>query len=102
MKKLSNGKDTGNTSSYSHEVRTTVNDLKRVCGTPTFKEPPEKVSIGWEMETEDGEVFTIYDWKEYSKPAARFPNRKVNFHIGARDEKSSLKAQEELLKALQS
>jgi hypothetical protein len=49
------------------------------------------------METEDGEVFTIYDWKEYRMIDV---NEKIEWHIGSFSKGNSLDAQSEVLKEL--
>jgi hypothetical protein len=49
------------------------------------------------METDEGEVFTIYDWKEY-RPLQR--DEYVTWHIGAKSKSVSNDAERELLKAL--
>jgi hypothetical protein len=49
------------------------------------------------METEDGEVFTIYDWKEY-RPLKL--DEYVVWHIGAKDKSTSNTAEDEILKKL--
>ena len=101
MRKSTN---TGSTSSFSDEIHTTVKELKRVLGEPSYEEPSmdDKVSIEWELETDDGIPFTVYDWKQYSKPAAKHPNTKYHFHIGARSEAESNKVKIELKKLLKS
>ncbi len=40
------------------------NELAAVCGTPQYFFGNSKVRHCWDMETEDGDVFTIYDWKQ--------------------------------------
>jgi hypothetical protein len=49
------------------------------------------------METDEGNVFTIYDWKEYRKLNL---DQKVEWHIGAKGQLTSITAKEEILKAL--
>ena len=50
-----------------------------------------------EMETNEGEVFTIYDWKE-GRPLRSA--ERVNWHIGAKSKSDSNVAEREILKAL--
>ena len=51
-----------------HLYGTTYNDLVNLFGEPTFPEPSgdDKVQVTWVIE-HDEEVFTIYDWKTYSR-----------------------------------
>jgi hypothetical protein len=49
------------------------------------------------METEDGEVFTVYDWKEYRQLDE---NEDIEWHIGGRSGLTTGKALSEITKAL--
>ena len=40
----------------------------------------DKVNMEWICETQSGEVFTIYDWKEYKSLHMDIP---ITWHIGA-------------------
>ena len=96
---IKTNQSTDGTSSYSHEVRASVQDLINVYGEPTFEDNTgrDKVNFEWEMETEEGSVFTIYDWKEYRKLSR---TKKILWHIGAKDVRTSSDAQSEVLKDL--
>lgn len=54
----------------------------------------EKVSIEWDFETEDGVVFTIYDWKEYDEPACDNKEKIYSFHIGIKSRVDSWRVRE--------
>ena len=56
------------TSLKGHLYGVTYNDLVNLFGEPTFPEPSgdDKVQVEWVIE-HDEEVFTIYDWKTYSR-----------------------------------
>lgn len=97
MKKTN--KSTGNTSFHNTEIDATPNQLKKIIGDPQHicNDGSDKTNMEWEMETETGEVFTIYDWKEY-KPLK--PNQTYSFHIGGSSSRVTEKAKEELLNAL--
>ena len=56
-----------------------------------------KVNFEWDMETEDGVVFTIYDWKE-GRPLRKY--EMIEWHIGAKSRYESEMAKLEVLKAL--
>jgi hypothetical protein len=76
-----------------------VQDLTRALGEPSYVDNTgeDKVNFDWNMETEDGDVFSIYDWKEY---------RKINdievieWHIGSFSKSISNVAKMEVQKQL--
>lgn len=48
------------------KLLTTYNELEKQFGKPTYDGSGDgKVNYEWVLETELGEVITIYDWKEY-------------------------------------
>ena len=57
---------TDGTSFYGITIRASVDQLTKAFGEPENNNTGEdKVNFVWDMETDEGEVFTIYDWKEY-------------------------------------
>jgi hypothetical protein len=92
-------RDTDGTSFHGVVIRATVNQLISVFGEPDmeYNTGEDKVNFEWNMETEEGEVFTIYDWKEY-RPIGR--DEFVTWHIGAGSKAVSWTAESEILKAL--
>lgn len=91
------------TSFHGTEFRATVNQIVSVLGEPTIAENTgeDKVNFEWICETETGEVFTIYDWKEYRPLDLDEP---IDWHIGAHGHfgsssgsGTSKKAKEEIL-----
>jgi len=92
-------KDTDGTSFHGVTIRATVNQLISAFGEPSedSNTGEDKVNFEWEMETEDGEVFTIYDWKEYRMIDV---DEYVIWHIGAKDKSTSNTAEDEILKKL--
>jgi PKD repeat protein len=56
-----------------------------------------KVNYDFELETSTGEVFTIYDWKEY-RPIDDY--EQIQFHIGGFSREVTEQAKRELLKML--
>ena len=91
-------KDTDGTSFHGVTIRATVEQLTNAFGEPDDKNTGEdRVNFVWDMETEDGEVFTIYDWKEYRVLKS---DEIVTWHIGAKSKSDSNVAERELLKAL--
>jgi hypothetical protein len=49
------------------------------------------------METEDGTIFTVYDWKEYRRLGE---NEMIEWHIGGHSGLDTMKALEEIGEAL--
>ena len=97
MKKTNSNTD--GTSFHNVVIRANVQDLIKALGEPTIQDNTgeDKVNFEWDCETEDGDVFTIYDWKEY---------RKINdievieWHIGAHSKSVSNVAKMEIQKQL--
>jgi hypothetical protein len=90
---------TNGTSFHDVVIRARVEDLISVLGEPTIQDNTgeDKVNFEWDCETEDGDVFTIYDWKEYRKlETGEF----ITWHIGAHSKTISNVAYNELIDAL--
>jgi hypothetical protein len=87
------------TSFHDSVIRTTVNKLVEVLGEPTVQDNTgeDKVNFEWDCETKDGEVFTIYDWKEYK---IIHGEELIEFHIGGYNKIVTEKAKRELLDLL--
>ena len=83
------------TSFHNSTVTATVNELISVIGKPVYDDNTgeDKVNIEWELEDEDGNVVTIYDWKEYRKIGM---DEKIEWHIGANSKMTSWNAQDEI------
>ena len=90
---------TDGTSFHGVVIRATVDQLISAFGDPSmeYNTGEDKVNFEWEMETEEGEVFTIYDWKEY-RPLRE--SEIITWHIGARSKSICNIAEEEILKEL--
>ncbi len=90
---------TDGTSFHGVTIRASVDELISAFGDPSFEfnTGEDKVNFEWDMETDEGEVFTIYDWKEY-RPLQR--DEYVTWHIGAKSKSDSNVAEREILKAL--
>ena len=90
--------DVNGTSFQGVVIQATVDQLTKIFGEPYNNNTGEdKVNFEWDMETDEGEVFTIYDWKEY-RPLQR--DEYVTWHIGAKSKSDSNVAEREILKAL--
>jgi len=95
----STNSSTDRTSFHSVTIKTSVQQLISAFGNPTYETNTgeDKVNYEWDMETSEGDVFTIYDWKE----GRRIEDyEQIEFHIGAHSKFVSITAKEELLEAL--
>jgi hypothetical protein len=87
-------KSANGTSFHGHVFVETQAKLERVLGAPHFTAPYfEKVQAEWSFETDEGEVFTIYDWKEYAGYPA---NQPIEWHIGGHTAKTTARALKEV------
>jgi hypothetical protein len=98
MKKTS--KSSVLTSWHGGKVLASVAALRRVLGEPVYEQNDgeDKVNFEWEMETEQGELFTVYDWKEYRPLREDEP---IWWHVGSHQPYTSAKAVEEIEAALE-
>ena len=99
MKKTDKSAD--GTSFHNHTFSATVGGLRKALGEPYCEQNDgeDKVNFEWIMETEDGTVFTVYDWKEYRQLDE---NEDIEWHIGGRSGLTTGKALSEITKALDS
>ena len=89
---------TDGTSFHNVTFHASVEQLTKAFGEPYDNNTGEdKVNFEWEMETEDGEVFTIYDWKE-GRPLRE--DEMIEWHIGAKSRYESEMAKLEVLNQL--
>ena len=90
---------TDGTSFHGVTIRASVEQLTKAFGDPTIVDNTgdDKVNFEWDMETDEGEVFAIYDWKYY-RPL--LSDEIVTWHIGSKSKSVSNDAERELLKAL--
>jgi hypothetical protein len=92
-------KSANGTSFHFTTIRTTVNKLVEALGDPQYEDNigEDKTNFGWDCETKDGDVFTIYDWKEYRRIHGE---ELIQFHIGGDNKIVTEKAKSELLEIL--
>ena len=97
MKKTT--KDAVGTSFHGTVINSSIAELKRVLGEPETEQNDgsDKVNVEWIMETEAGDVFTVYDWKEY-RPIDE--NESIEFHIGGDSASVTVQAQREIITSL--
>jgi hypothetical protein len=98
MKKTEKSAD--GTSFHNTTITTTVNELVRVLGDPDddSNTGEDKVNFEWVCETIDGDVVTIYDWKEYRMIDV---NEEIEFHLGGHSLIHTLDGKDELLRLLE-
>jgi hypothetical protein len=91
----STSKEANGTSFHNSTVRASVNELIEVVGKPTYENNigQDKVNIEWVLEDDNGNVITIYDWKEYRKIGY---DEKINWHIGGMEKDITDNAKEEI------
>jgi hypothetical protein len=92
-------KDTNGTSFHDTIINCSVVTLKKVLGEPTYEQNDgsDKVNFRWEMETESGDVFTLYDWKEYRSISV---NEVIEWHIGGHNKQITDQAKSEIIEAI--
>lgn len=91
-------KDTDGTSFHNVVVTTSVANLTKLFGEPDNNNTGEdNVNFVWDMETDEGNVFTIYDWK-VGRPLSI--NEPVEWHIGAHSRSIASDASYEILREL--
>jgi hypothetical protein len=83
---------------HGHYFETTKEDLEKVCGPVMYNDDDdsEVVQNEWEMTTEDGTTFTIYDYKEFR---SYDDYEKIEWHIGTENRFGSKKAYEAMCRA---
>jgi len=90
-------KETSGTSFHSTVIEATVNEMKHVLGEPHYdgNDGQDKINFEWEMETNNGDVFTVYDWKEYRSLSG---NEVIEWHIGGHSKSVTEKAKKEIVR----
>ena len=86
------------TSFHGATFSATLADLQVILGAPNGGgDHHDKVQNEWELELEDGTVFSVYDWKEYR----RYTDKEtIEWHIGGMNLKDTFVAQDALVEAL--
>lgn len=91
-------KDIVGTSFHHHTFKASKAHLTEAIGEPewterAYQDIKDKVQNEWICETEDGDVFTIYDWKEYRVYG---DDEIIEWHIGGHKSSVTRQAQEEI------
>lgn len=70
------------TSFHDDVIDATYDELVEKIGEPTFteKSSDDKVQKEWQLMTDDGVAFTIYDWKEYDRDVT--DGESIRWHVG--------------------
>jgi hypothetical protein len=94
-------KSANGTSFHDTTFFASVSDLRKILGEPYSEQNDgsDKCNFDWVMETEDGTIFTVYDWKEY-RPLNEFEG--IRWHVGGHSGLDTMKALEEIEEALAS
>jgi len=86
------------TSFHGATISATLADLQIILGAPSHTgDSNDKVQNEWDLELEDGTIFTVYDWKEYRNYGDK---ETIEWHIGGNCEKDTFVAQDTLVEAL--
>ena len=87
------------TSFHGSVIKCTVSDLRSILGEPRYQgnDGTDKVNFDWVMETESGDVFSVYDWKEY-RPLGE--NEIIEWHVGGHSAKVTDQAVNEMADGL--
>lgn len=98
MKKADSSK-MGGTSFHDSVVVASVNQLIKVLGEPDYdgNTGEDKTNFEWDMELDSGDVFTVYDWKEYRMIDL---DEEIEWHIGGRSFVITDEAANQIQKAL--
>lgn len=92
-------KSTNGTSFHDTTIRCSVSDLREILGQPTNEsnDGSDKVNFEWEMETDDGDAFTVYDWKE-GRPLDEYEI--IEWNIGGHSVRITEQAKKEIISFL--
>jgi len=92
-------KDVNGTSFHNTTINCSVSTLRKVLGEPYDENNSgeDKVNFEWIMETDNGDVFTVYDWKEYR---VLNENETIEWHIGGHNQNVTEDAKYEFRNAI--
>ncbi len=77
----------------------TINDLKKVLGKPAHVDNSgnNEINYEWHGETEDGKVFTVYD---YNENRILSNTEDIRWHVGGFNHIDTMQAHEEIIQAI--
>lgn len=84
------------TSFHDTTIKCSVSTLIEILGEPYYSgnDGEDKVNFEWNMETDEGDIFTVYDWKEY-RPLNE--NEMIEWHIGGKNRNITEQAAREII-----
>lgn len=90
---------TNGTSFQDVTFEASVNQLTNIFGEPDYgyNTGEDKVNFEWVLETDEGNVFVIYDWKEYRELNL---DETIEWHIESNSRSISSDAQYEVIREL--
>lgn len=93
--------DADGTSFHDTTIITSVKQLTEILGEPCYdgNDGEDKVNYEWIMETDDGDVFTVYDWKEYRSINE---TERIRWHIGGHSKRVTEQALKEMIRLIKS
>ena len=88
-------KSADGTSFHNITIKTTLGRLRAAFGDPEFENNngQDKTNIDYILETSNGDVFTVYDWKFY-RPIKE--DEILDFNIGAHTAQIAFQAKNEM------
>jgi len=89
-------KSTCGTSFFHTTISTSISKLRQLLGDPTHdnNNGDDKVNVEWNCVNNEGNVCTIYDWKEYRIISE---DEIIDFHIGGYSASDTELGKDELL-----
>jgi len=92
-------KSANGTSFHDTTFTASVAAVRQILGQPQCEQNDgrDKVNFDWTMETDDGTIFTVYDWKEYR---ALQEDEIIEWHVGGKSRSDTGKALTEIIEAL--
>lgn len=92
-------KSADGTSFHGITIKTTVNELIKALGEPSYdgNTGKDKVNFDWICERVNGDIITIYDYKEYR---ILDKDEEIEFHLGGRSPLSTFNGKEDLVALL--
>jgi hypothetical protein len=87
------------TSFHDTTIKFPVSILTEILGKPHYSgnDGNDKTNFEWQMETDNGDVFTVYDWKEY-RPLNE--SEIIEWHIGGINKNITETAVREIMDAM--
>jgi hypothetical protein len=87
--------DATGTSFHGVTIRATVREMCRLLGTPKIctNYGTDKINFEWVRRTDTGDVFTVYDWKEYRVLSE---DDAIEWHIGSHTVDASEQAKKKI------